>query len=76
MITKYDETICPLSDRETEILQLILNEMTTSEMAAKLFLSNETIRTHRKNLMNKLNAKNVAGMVRKAFEIGLVQLSN
>lgn len=76
MIMKYDETICPLSGRETEVLQLILNEMTTSEMAAELFLSNETIRTHRKNLMNKLNAKNVAGMVRKAFETGLVQLSN
>ena len=76
MITKYPETISPLSSREIEILQLILQEMTTPEMAAKLFLSHETIRTHRKNLLHKLNARNVAGIVRKAFETGLISLTN
>jgi DNA-binding CsgD family transcriptional regulator len=75
IMAKYVQNITDLSSREAEILQLILNEMTTSEMAAKLYLSHETIRTHRKNLLSKLNARNVAGLVKRAFESGLVSLN-
>jgi len=57
-----------LSPREKEILLLILDEYTTKEIAGKLYVSDETIRTHRKNLMDKFNARNVAGLVRKTFE--------
>ena len=65
-----------LSPREKEILQLIIDEYTTAEIASKLFVSSETIRTHRRHLLDKFRARNVAGLVRKAFETRLIyQLS-
>ena len=57
-----------LSNRELEILKLIILEYTTNEIALRLFLSAETVKSHRKSLLNKLRARNVAGMVRRAFE--------
>ena len=74
MSSKCTATITELSSREAEVLQLILAEMTTSEMAAKLFLSHETIRSHRKNLLCKMQARNVAGLVRRAFESGIASI--
>lgn len=61
-----------LSPREEEILRLIAEEYTTAEIANELFVSVETIRTHRKHLMIKMNARNVAGLVRRAFEEGVM----
>lgn len=63
-----------LTEREQEILQLIVEEKTTKEIAEKLFLSEKTIETHRGNLMLKLEARNIAGMVRKAIMLGLVNI--
>lgn len=63
-----------LTAREQEILQLIVREKTTKEIAEKLFLSEKTIETHRGNLMLKLEARNIAGMVRKAIMMGLVDI--
>jgi DNA-binding NarL/FixJ family response regulator len=57
-----------ISRREKEILGLIINEMTTSEIAQKLHISFGTVETHRRNIMNKLGARNTAGMVRIALE--------
>jgi DNA-binding CsgD family transcriptional regulator len=56
-----------LSKREEEILQLIIWEHTTEEIANALCLSMETIKSHRKNLLGKFRARNVAGLVRRAF---------
>ncbi len=50
-------------------------ELTNEEIAHDLFLSLETIRSHRKNIMVKLNAINTAGMIRKAYEQGILQIS-
>jgi DNA-binding NarL/FixJ family response regulator len=61
-----------LSSRELEIIQLICDEFTTDEIAEKLFLSNHTIKTHRKRILQKLEVKNVAGIVRYAIENNLV----
>ncbi len=61
-----------LTSREKEILALIIKEYTTDEIANELFVSNKTVESHRSNLMQKLNAKNSAGLVRAAFEKGLV----
>ena len=69
---KTSDFIQKLTRREKEILQLIIDEMTTDEIAAKLFISSSTVITHRKSLLRKLNAKNVAGLVKKAFEFGLL----
>lgn len=60
-----------LTRREKEVLQLIMDEYTTREIASKLFISHCTVETHRINLIQKLGVKNTAGMVRVAFEYGL-----
>jgi DNA-binding NarL/FixJ family response regulator len=57
-----------LTPREKEVLTLIINEQTTAQIAAQLFLSEATIETHRMNLFQKLSVKNVAGLVREAYE--------
>ena len=61
-----------LTVREKEILTLIIQEFTTEEIAVKLFVSTKTVESHRSNLIQKLGVKNSAGLVRVAFEKGLV----
>jgi DNA-binding CsgD family transcriptional regulator len=65
-----------LSARESEILNLIVDEYTTNEIAEALFVTTETVRTHRKNLLLKLGARNVAGLVRRAFEQRIIPYPN
>ncbi|MEP5611335.1 MAG: response regulator transcription factor, partial [Cyclobacteriaceae bacterium] len=60
-----------VSPREIEILQLICQELTMKEIGEKLFLSEQTIQTHRKNLMRKTQAKNAVGLVKFAFQNGI-----
>ena len=57
-----------LTKREVEIILLICKEMSTKEIAAKLFLSELTINTHRRNILHKLEVKNVAGLMNFAKE--------
>lgn len=52
-----------LSDRETEIIQLILNQIETKQIAASLHLSPLTVKTHRKNIFKKLKVHNVSGLL-------------
>jgi DNA-binding NarL/FixJ family response regulator len=52
-----------LTKREVGIIQLICREMSTREIASELFLSELTINTHRRNILRKLEVKNVAGLV-------------
>ncbi len=61
-----------LTRRETEILRLIVDELTTEEIAEKLFISPTTVISHRKSLLRKLNAKNTAGLVKNAYEFRLL----
>ncbi len=63
-----------LSPREYEVIQLISWEYSTIEIAQQLFLSPETIKSHRKNIIKKLNVKNSAGIVRRAFELDLISV--
>lgn len=70
----YSSDIPQLTKRETEVLQAIVNGHNTNEIASLMFLSTNTIETHRKNLMTKLNARNVAEMVVKAISQGLVAI--
>ncbi|MEZ4858943.1 MAG: response regulator transcription factor [Flavobacteriaceae bacterium] len=60
-----------LSRREKEILELILEEFTTQEIAEKLFISFGTVETHRRNMLIKTGARNTAGLVRIALEYEL-----
>ncbi len=61
-----------LSKREFEVLQLISYEYTIDEIAKKLYVSSHTVVSHRKNLFVKMDAKNMAGVVRKGFEEGIL----
>lgn len=63
-----------LTEREKEVLQLIVQEKTTKEIAEHLCLSKKTIETHRANIMQKLEVKNIAGMVKKAIMQGLTEI--
>ncbi len=62
-----------ISRREKQILQLIVDEKTTSEIGAALFISFGTVETHRRSLLLKLNARNTAGLVRSALEYDLLK---
>ena len=71
---KKDTSYIPkLTRREKEILQLIVDEKTTQEIADTLFLSVSTVETHRMNLISKLGVKNVAGLVKLTLERGLLK---
>ena len=61
-----------LSDREKEVLKLICHELTIKEIGHKLFLSENTVRNHRVNIMDKIDVKNTVGLVKYAYEIGLI----
>lgn len=63
-----------LSAREEQVLLLVAYEKTTKEIANTLFISNHTAISHRQNIMNKLGAKNTAGLVRRGFELGIISL--
>lgn len=58
-----------LTTRELEVLELIGDEFTTPEIADKLCISQHTVISHRKNLLQKLNVKNTAGLVRFALSL-------
>lgn len=61
-----------LSERELEIVVLISEGLTNTQIAEQLFLSTHTINTHRKNIMAKLGVKNTAGIVMYAVKTNLV----
>jgi DNA-binding NarL/FixJ family response regulator len=56
-----------LTKREHEILNLIVDEKTTQEIATQLYISLATVETHRHHLIHKLGVKNTAGLVREAM---------
>ncbi len=68
---KMDSPFPTLSQREKEILNLILDECTTQEIAEKLFISFGTVETHRRNMLIKTGARNTAGLVRISLEYEL-----
>ncbi len=57
-----------LTEREREIIRLVALERTNAEIGAALFISEETVKTHRKHLMSKLNVRSVAGLVKYAVD--------
>jgi DNA-binding NarL/FixJ family response regulator len=57
-----------ITKREREVLKLIVEGYTSAEIAKRLYISVRTVETHRSNLMNKLELKNTAALVRYALE--------
>ena len=67
-----DEPVKSITKRELEILQLVVKEFTTKEISEQLTISINTIDTHRKNIMRKLEVKNTIGLVKYAIKHDLV----
>lgn len=57
-----------LTDREREILYLILKQFSNQDIANQLFISTRTVEAHKRNLLEKTGSKNVAGLVLYAIE--------
>jgi DNA-binding NarL/FixJ family response regulator len=72
MVKNRDSGIPLLTRREKEVLELISEGLTNQEIAEKLFISISTVDTHRKNLLAKFDARNVAAMVRMAGKLGVI----
>ena len=69
----YEQAAEKLSDRESEVLECIASGLTTHEIADKLFISKNTVETHRKNLLYKLRARNTAELITNAYKQRLIQ---
>ena len=61
-----------LTTREIEIISLIEKELSNKQIAEKLFLSERTVETHRKNIFRKTNTASVIGLVKYAYEHKLI----
>jgi len=60
---RYFSSADSLTEREVEVLKLICSEHTNQEIAEKLFLSKRTVESHRQRILEKIDAKNTAGLV-------------
>jgi len=65
-----------VTPREKEILHLLSHEFTSKEIASKLYISTHTVESHKKNLKKKLSSKKAVGLIRKAFEDGILPVVN
>lgn len=63
----------PLTKREVEVLQLIVDELTSTEIAMALDISIRTVETHRKNISQKVNVRSSIGLVKFAIRSGFVE---
>ena len=61
-----------LTERELEIIRLIENELSNRQIAEKLFISERTVETHRKNIFRKTQTNSVIGLVKYAYEHKLI----
>lgn len=64
----------PLSEREREVLKLLVQGRSTKEIADALHISKSTVDTHRRNILDKLGCENVTCLTRYALREGLVDL--
>jgi len=71
-----DDLLDQLTDRQREVLKLIAEGCTTKEIADRLNVSAKTVETHRTQLMDRLNIRNVPGLVKLAIRKGLVDIES
>jgi len=71
MRTERDRIL--LTPREKEIVPLIAKELSNEQIGEKLFISSQTVETHRKNIMRKTEAKSAIGLVKMAIEKGWIK---
>jgi two-component system, NarL family, response regulator NreC len=67
-----DKILNLLSNREMEVLKLVAQELSSSQIAARLFVSVSTVDSHRKNMMVKLGVDNIVGLIKIAISNNLI----
>ena len=70
---KKQVEVMPLSEREIQIVRLLAKEYTNSKIATELTISFRTVESHRKNIMQKTKANNLAGLLKYAYSRGLLK---
>jgi len=70
----FRDPLSVLSRREREVLQLVVEGKTSAEIAGTLFLSVKTVETYRSRLMQKLNIRDIPGLIKFAIQHGLTSL--
>jgi DNA-binding NarL/FixJ family response regulator len=70
---KKDSRQVTLTPREIDIVCLLAKELTNEKIAEKLFISYRTVETHRKNILQKTGARNLAGLINFAHSNGLLK---
>lgn len=70
--TAAHEETARLTGREKEILNLVAKEFSNEEIANKLFISERTVETHRRNIFTKTNTKSIVGLIKYAIRNGLI----
>ena len=61
-----------LTKREIEVLKLIAQAMSNKEIASELYISDQTVSVHRKNIMKKLDLRSTASLIKFSFENNLI----
>lgn len=63
----------PITKREKEVLEFLAQGFTSGEIADKMFISSQTVDSHRKNLMQKFEVNKTVNLLQKAKEFGILQ---
>ena len=63
-----------LSIREIEIVRLIAREYSNKEIARALYITVGTVETHRRNIFQKMGTKNMAGLIHRAYQCGILKV--
>jgi two-component system, NarL family, nitrate/nitrite response regulator NarL len=71
-LTRKEQKTELLTERELQVLKLIGEEKSNREIAEKLFISERTVETHRKNIFRKTNTSSLVGLIKYAFEKQLI----
>lgn len=66
----------PVTKRESQILDLISLGLSTIEIAKSLYISTETVKTHRRKLFQKIGAVNCAQLIRRSIECGVLEINS
>ncbi len=74
-LTPEEERVS-LTPREKEILSLVAKELTNEQIANKLFISERTVETHRRNIFSKTKTKSIVGLIKFAIHHGLIREAN
>jgi DNA-binding NarL/FixJ family response regulator len=69
--SRLKKDVSSLSERETEILKLIVKGLTSNQIGEKLFISRFTVQKHRKNIIKKTNVHSTAELVKYAIDRGI-----